>query len=1237
MRLHVAACDAVRSGGSADLHRRPKACIALKEMLASLFQSDWFSIEVATESVKRIFAAFPMLFLEIWGRLAFVFGTILAVCAFGGFTFRPNGRWGLGRERVFWDSKALVSIVLTITLILGFGWLGSFIVLVPNAQTLESLKDAMMFVCILLFGYPGLIGALIADILSNLIEGTPPHVAFSWVAANPGSVALYWIAYQFFGKEPDFRKARTWALYALFVLIFMSCYSAMWGYACGPMSGAFPPELSYYEISPATFSTMIPTWIIAPFLMLGALPLARRFGFFWAEIPGRAKERLLRSDQWIWLSGQGSPTARATGEDRRLPIRLLVAVPFIALVLLMVGLVAFLSLRSGERSATSLAERLHQEISKNIGMQVEDALADNSLSPEARIDALNELLRGLSIAKNGRAFIVDANGKIVALSVAAGAKSHPVVDKALETLRREPGGILGITGQRSFRFTIVTIEPFGRETWFAQAAPLKGADSDWRVITALPESDFLKPLQEGNSRAAIVFTIALLISLLIAAFLSELLTKPIRRVASSAHAIAQGDLAQRVAGSRLEELESLASSFNYMAGQIQDSFARTRASEEKLRALLDVSPLPISWMNSRGEIEFWNRRALELFGYAPEEISTEKQWFQQAYPDPEDRRRAMERWSEVSSSNEVHRVEEEITCKDGRVITTEIIGTRCGDLSLVIFNDVTERNAAEEELRQHRDHLEELVAARTAELEEARIRAEAANKAKSIFLANMSHEIRTPMNGVLGMAELLSRTPLEPGQREQLAMLKDSGEDLLTVINDILDFSKIEAGRMELEMIGFSLHDMFGRTLQALAPQAAAKRLEIELDIPDDLPDLRLGDPNRLRQVLTNLVGNAIKFTERGWVRVVVSQGLDPVGLRVEVIDTGEGISPEARVKLFRPFSQADTSTTRKHGGTGLGLVISARIIEQMGGRIGVTSEPGRGSTFWFELSLPPAALEQVTGLDDRMPALRLLDGKRVLLVDDNAVNRAVAGALMRRWGMKVEEVADGPTALVKVRTAARADDCGYDLAVLDGAMPGMDGWQLATAIREIPGCAEVPMVMASSSGLESTHSAGENSLFRRFLLKPLRPAQLAGALAEALTGWQSGQAAPIPKATCGVRVLLVEDTKVNQMVARAMLEKGGHQVTLAENGVEALAQLEQPGLFDIVLMDCQMPEMDGFEATRQLRRREQERGWQRYRVVAMTANAMESDKEACLEAGMDEYLAKPVRMDQLLQIVKGT
>ncbi len=417
----------------------------------------------------------------------------------------------------------------------------------------------------------------------------------------------------------------------------------------------------------------------------------------------------------------------------------------------------------------------------------------------------------------------------------------------------------------------------------------------------------------------------------------------------------------------------------------------------------------------------------------------------------------------------------------------------------VVEEQVAQRTASLEEInrafRQLNASLEERIAQRTAQLEEARKEAERANAAKGAFLAAMSHEIRTPMNGVLGMAQVLAHTPLDDDQRRYLAILRDSGESLLTVINDILDFSKIEAGAVALEEVGFSLHGMLGQSLHPFAPQAQAKGLALELDVSAGLPDWRRGDPARLRQVVTNLVGNALKFTQAGWVRVAVLPGAGAQEVRVEVADTGEGIAREAQDRLFKPFSQADASITRRHGGTGLGLAISARLIGQMGGRMGVDSRPGHGSTFWFEVPLPPAARE------------------------------------------------------------------------------------------------EAPAVPAGT---------------------PLA----------------------LPAPPPGKRVLLVEDSQVNQMVARTMLESAGHRVTLVHDGAQAMARLEAPGLFDVILMDCQMPVMDGLEATRRLRLRERERGWRPHRVVAMTANAMPGSREKCLAAGMDDYLAKPVHMEELLRRV---
>ncbi|WP_051885411.1 PAS domain-containing protein [Lysobacter antibioticus] len=662
-----------------------------------------------------IYAAFSLLFLETWGRFAYVLGLVLVFCAYGGFTLRLNGRWGLGIERIGWDTKALLSIALTIVLVMGAGYLGSSIVLVEGAQTLESLKDAMVFVCIVLFGYPALIGAVIAYILSDMIEGVSPDVVWRWIECFPMTEAYCWIGYQFIGKAPDFRKLRTWGWYALFVTIFMAFVPSLWEYACGPLSGEGSAQDSYYKITPALFLTLVFTWILVPPLMLGALPLTRKLGLYWADIPGRVRERRLGSREWAWESGQGSLSPGTQYAHRGLPIRILVEVPVIALILMMVGLVAFLSLRSGAISATQLAERLQAETANSMRMQVDDALAISGPGAKPEPASLDELLRGTAIARSGRAFIVDREGRLVASSERQASseanvgRSASIAATAVRTLLEQPGGIAARQTPASFRFAVSGMQPFGSETWLGRITPYRRQAGDapagepgWWLVTALPESDFLGIIQEGNSRAAMVFMVALIVTVLMAAFLAKLVTKPLRDISNSARAMARGDLSQRVPDSRLEELETLSDSFNHMAKRLEESFAEIRLAEERLRSLLSIAPLPISWVNDEGVIEFWNPKALELFGYAPDEIATAEQWFERAYPDPEYRRSVIERWNAAGANGpdgEIHSGEYDITCKDGRVVTAEIAGARYGSLSIAIFNDITERKRSEAELR----------------------------------------------------------------------------------------------------------------------------------------------------------------------------------------------------------------------------------------------------------------------------------------------------------------------------------------------------------------------------------------------------------------------------------------------------------------------------------------------------------------------------------------------------------
>ena len=795
----------------------------------------------------------------------------------------------------------------------------------------------------------------------------------------------------------------------------------------------------------------------------------------------------------------------------------------------------------------------------------------------------------------------------------------------------------------------------------------------WGLVAKMSAAEAYAPLDDFQ-RARLWVQIGLLIIGLAGSFwLSRRLTRPIRDLTETATAVAGGDLTAQVNVTTDDEIGVLGRTFNVMTRQLQSSYAtledrvRQRTAElsseiarreavqqevqqnaERIQRIIDTANDAFISMDAAGLIVEWNPQAQAMFGWTRDEV------LQRPVADtliPESSReghsRGLERFLKTREAHVLNRrLELTALRRDGTEFPVGLTITpqRLGDEFVfnAFLHDITQRKEDEQTLR------------------DARESAEAANRSKSEFLANMSHEIRTPMNGIIGMSELLASTQLKPEQRGYLKMVKQSAEALLGLLNDILDFSKIEAGKLELENIPFSLRDCVGNVGHTLSSRASEKGIELACRVAPEIPDILIGDPGRLRQVIVNLAGNAIKFTEQGEVVIDVvpvpngsaarvdeaarseeaedgsAPPTDSTGkavMKVMVRDTGIGIPPEKQKVIFDAFGQADASTTRQYGGTGLGLAISTQLVELMQGQIHVESEVGQGTTFSFTAEFGIAA-EQTLRQPVDLDALR---GMSVLVVDDNETNRLIMHEMLESWNMH-PLTAESGTAALELMQQRRANGESVPLVLLDYMMPGMDGFEFARNLRESVSADECTMIMVSSAIQPDDTARCRELSIARCMPKPVMHSELLNTiLAEVCpeTRFSAESSEPeMPADVAPRRILLAEDGLVNQRVAIGFLQKHGHQVVVVEDGQQAVdAVAREP--FDLVLMDVQMPIIDGFAATAAIRRSEAGTG-RHMPIIAMTANAMKGDRERCLEAGMDDYVAKPMQSAELYRAVES-
>ncbi len=757
-------------------------------------------------------------------------------------------------------------------------------------------------------------------------------------------------------------------------------------------------------------------------------------------------------------------------------------------------------------------------------------------------------------------------------------------------------------------------------------------------------SQTIDEINRAVGRAILTLVLTALVTIVAAILMGSSVTRQIARpladLMAGSEALARGDFDHHVEVQGSDELAELGSVFNRTSSRLRDLYLELQDSEARFRSLIENSTDLIAVMTPAGKIVYGSPSCGRVLGQGTKDLTGADI---SSFIHPADVSELLRVTTQKAHVSKGSTMELRFRQADGSWgILESSVRNLLNDSAVngIVMNsrDITARRRAEEEIRQLNNDLERRVTQRTAELESAKTMAEFANGAKSEFLANMSHEIRTPMNGVLGMVELALDTDLTSEQRDYMRTVKSSADALLDIINDILDFSKIEAGKLELDPVSFHLRDLVEQGLKPLALRAHQKQLELTCDVHPEVPEGVLADSTRLRQIIVNLVGNAIKFTKQGEVGLEVALEAatkDRATLHFTVRDTGVGIPLEKQKLIFEAFSQADGSTARKFGGTGLGLTISSRLIALMGGRIWLESEPSKGSCFHFTAQVGIADVTVLTKAVDPIQTA----GLSILVVDDNLTNRRILKGMLERWKMKPVLAAGADEALAALE--AGSGTASFSLLLIDAHMPEVDGFMLVEKLRAHAELNKTAIMMLTSDGQRGDAARCRELGIAAYLVKPVIQTQLLEAILRVLGAQVQAGDQPVV-ITCqsltegrrGLRVLLAEDNAINQKLASRLIEKRGHTVIVAENGHEALAALAKQE-FDLVVMDVSMPEMDGFEAAAAIRANEKATGTH-IPIIALTAHAMKGDREKCLAAGMDGYVSKPIDAKELFAMIEA-